>query len=304
MKIQIDPHAGVCGGVRRAVRMVENRLRDQNNLVAIGPLIHNSAEVERLQRLGLTTVAQSRIEDGDFSAIEGEQVFVRSHGVSEKLMAGLRKTAAKVIDGTCPKVAAIQKLIRQHYEAGRQIVIIGKAGHPEVSGLNGFCENTALIIQSENDLSKIDVSRPIFLVSQTTISHGKYIDLMEKIVHIAPDVLAKDTVCRQVMNKDKELRNFAASVDVFLLVGGKHSSNTAVLYDIAKSVNASSFWIESEKDIEPGWISDDSTVGISGSASTPLWQIQHVRRYLQDMARPEIQDNIPANGVIINKKED
>jgi len=287
VKILIDPHAGACGGVRRAIRMVETRLQDQNNLVAIGPLIHNNAEVERLQHRGLATVGQEVVEDGDFSAIKGKRVFVRSHGVSEKLMQDLRNAAGEVIDGTCPKVAAIQKLIREHYKAGRQIVIIGKAGHPEVAGLNGFCENKALIIQSEKDLSKIDASRSIFLVSQTTISHRKFIDLMEKIVQIAPHVLVKDTVCRQVMNKDKELRNFAASVDVLLLVGGKHSSNTAVLYELAKSVNPSSYWIESEKDIDPGWISDDLTVGVSGSASTPMWQMQRVHDCLQNMATPK-----------------
>jgi len=284
VKIQIDPHAGVCGGVRRAIRMVENRLQDQNNLVAIGPLIHNNAEVTRLQQRGLATVDQSVVENGDFSAVKGKNVFVRSHGVSEKLMHGLQKAAGKVIDGTCPKVAVIQKLIRQNYKQGRQIVIIGKAGHPEVAGLNGSCENTAVIIQSKDDLDKIDASRPIFLVSQTTISHRKFIDLMEKIVQINAHVLVKDTVCRQVMNKDKELRNFAASVDVLLLVGGKHSSNTAVLYDISKSVNPYSYWIESEKDIDSGWFSDDMTVGVSGSASTPMWQMQQVFDYLQNLS--------------------
>ena len=264
--------------------MVENRLQDQNNLVAIGPLIHNNAEVTRLQQRGLATVDQSVVENGDFSAVKGKNVFVRSHGVSEKLMHGLQKAAGKVIDGTCPKVAVIQKLIRQNYKQGRQIVIIGKAGHPEVAGLNGSCENTAVIIQSKDDLDKIDASRPIFLVSQTTISHRKFIDLMEKIVQINAHVLVKDTVCRQVMNKDKELRNFAASVDVLLLVGGKHSSNTAVLYDISKSVNPYSYWIESEKDIDSGWFSDDMTVGVSGSASTPMWQMQQVFDYLQNLS--------------------
>ncbi len=289
MKIIIDPHAGPCGGVKRAIRMVERRLQDHNDIVSIGPLIHNNAEVERLRNKGLETVEQEQVEGGDVSTIKGKRVFIRSHGISEELMQALQDSAAEVFDGSCPKVIAIQKMIRREYDAGRQIVIIGKPGHPEVVGLNGHCDNKGVVIASEKDFDKIDFSRPIFLVSQTTISHRKFIDLMEKMLQITSDIVVKDTVCRQVMNKHEDLRNFAASVDVLLLVGGKQSSNTAVLFELAKSVNPSSYWIEAEKDIDLKWLGSAETVGVSGSASTPMWQMEKIRDYLQNVLLP-VQD--------------
>ncbi len=289
MKIIIDPNAGPCGGVKRAIRMVERRLQDHKDIVSIGPLIHNNAEVARLKNKGLETIKQDQVEGGDASVIEGKRVFIRSHGVSEKLMQTLQDSAVQVFDGTCPKVAAIQKLIRREHEAGRQIVIIGKPGHPEVVGLNGHCDNRGVVVASEKDFDKIDFSRPIFLVSQTTISHRKFIDLMEKMLQITPDILVKDTVCRQVMNKHEDLRKFAASVDVLLLVGGRQSSNTAVLFELAKSVNPSSYWIEGEKDVDLKWLDNAETVGVSGSASTPMWQMEKIRDYLQNVLLP-VQD--------------
>jgi 4-hydroxy-3-methylbut-2-en-1-yl diphosphate reductase len=281
VKVIIDPTAGPCGGVKRAIRMVENRLRKDENIVAIGPLIHNNAEVQRLAEQGLETVQQDKVEQGDFSAAKGKQIFIRSHGISESLRQDLEKAGAELVDATCPKVTAIQNKIQEQHDAGRQIVIVGKVGHPEVKGLDGYCENKAVIISSEDDLAKIDASRPTFLVSQTTISHRKFIDLKEKIVQIVPDVLVKDTICRQVMNKHKDLRNFAASVDVLLLVGGKHSSNTSVLFELAKSVNSSSHWIEGEDDIKLDWIDHSQTVGVSGSASTPMWQLDKIQDFLK-----------------------
>ena len=280
MRVVIDPKAGPCGGVRRAIRMVEKRLQDQEDIVAIGPLIHNNAEVARLTDEGLDTVQQDAVTSGDLEALQGKRAFIRSHGVSPALRKKLETAAAEIVDGTCPKVAVIQKQIQQQYAAGRQIVIIGKKGHPEVVGLAGHCDNKAVIISSEEDVQKIDTSRPIFLVSQTTISHGKFIDLKEKISHIIADLLVKDTVCRQVMNRHDDIRNFAASMDVLFLVGGKQSSNTAVLFEVAKAANPATFWIEEAQEISADWIKGKQNVGVSGSASTPVWQMEKIRDFL------------------------
>ena len=286
MNVIIDPTAGPCSGVKRAIRMVESCLQEEDDIIAIGPLIHNSAEVQRLSGRGLETVDQQDVENSDFGKIKNKSVFIRSHGISESLRADLQNAGAKLIDATCPKVAAIHKIIRKNYDAGKQIVIIGKIDHPEVKGLNGHCENNGVIITSDADLQKIDVSRPTFVVAQTTIAHRKFVDLVEKIVQITPDVQFKDTICRQVINKHNYLRNFAASVDVLLLVGGKHSSNTGVLYELAKSINPSSYWVEGKDDIKTEWLLPSFTVGVSGSASTPMWQLKEISDYVENISLP------------------
>ena len=280
MNIIIDPHAGPCPGVERAIDMVEKHL-DSEQLTAIGPIIHNSVEVKRLEEKGLSTIKQEQVKDNR-NLIQTESVFIRYDGISPCLRAKL-ESCAVIIDGTCPKVTAIQKRIRSHYDRGYHIIIAGKENHPEVQGLNGHCEDTATIIRDESDIRNIPKSEHYLLVSQTTFSQARFLELKDAVLSKFPNTEYKDTTCTQVRKRHEYINQFAATVDVLLLIGGKNSSNTRVLYNKARQINPRTYWIERFEEIDKTWLENSSTVGLTGSASTPVWQLFELKNKVSQL---------------------
>jgi len=280
MAVVLDPNAGPCSGVKRALRLIEEQLTLEKNVIALGQVIHNQAEIERLESMGLESIDQNSVENVNLGRLKDKKVFVRSHGISKKLYQKLIDAGSQICDGTCPTVAAVQKKVARFYQNGYQIFIVGKAMHPEVLGLCGACEDQAILIQSIDDIESVEFNDKALLVAQTTLAYDKFLAIKEKILQIAPHVIVKDTICRQVSNRHENMRNFAAGVDVVLLVGGKNSSNTRVLFDIAKQSNPHTFWIERQEEIKSTWL-DAHSIGITGSASTPLWQLQRVKAYVE-----------------------
>jgi (E)-4-hydroxy-3-methyl-but-2-enyl pyrophosphate reductase len=287
LKTVIDSHAGPCPGVRRALRLLEQELRQHDGSVALGDVIHNPAEVARLEAAGLKTVGQEQVEQGNFDDVRGRRVFIRSHGVSEQLLRSLEQEKAVIIDATCSTVAKIQKKIRSYFEQGYQILIVGKAGHPEVKGLKGYCQDQAVIISSESDFNKIDGTAKSLLVAQTTVDPSLFKKIGDQLKERLTDLTILDTTCRQVSQRHQNIRNFASEVDVVLLVGGKNSSNTQVLLQAAREINQRTFWIESSADLKKEWFLDQDTIGITGSASTPMWQLYEIQHAVESIDSAE-----------------
>ena len=280
MNIIIDPNAGPCPGVRRAIEIVEKKL-ESDNLTAVGPIIHNSVEVKRLEKKGLFTVEQNRVKN-EPDLIKTNSIFIRSHGISPSLRRDL-ESDSMIVDGTCPKVAAIQSLVKEYYDKGYQIIITGKSNHPEVEGLNGYCEGNACVITDERDIDSIPESDNYFLVSQTTFSQERFEKIRDAVISKYPNTEYKDTTCTQVRKRHKNIRHFASEVDVLLLIGGKNSSNTRVLYDRACRINSNTFWIETFEEIDREWFKDCDSIGITGSASTPLWQLYEIEKKVSQL---------------------
>ena len=283
MKTVIDSHAGPCPGVRRALRLLEQELQQHGESVALGDVIHNPAEVARLQAAGLKTVAQEQVEQGNLNDMRGRRVFIRSHGVSEQLLRALEQERAVIIDGTCATVAHIQKKIRSYFEQGFQILIVGKAGHPEVKGLKGYCQDQAVIISSEADFYKIDWTAKSLLVAQTTVDPLLFKKIGDQLKERLTDLTILDTTCRQVSRRHQNIRNFASNVDVLLLVGGKNSSNTNILYQAARDINHRTYWIESSAELNEEWFIHQEIIGITGSASTPMWQLYEMQQAVESI---------------------
>lgn len=280
MNIIIDPNAGPCPGVKRAIKIVEHHLESEK-LTAIGPIIHNPAEVERLEKQGLDTIPQNKVKRYQ-NSIKTNSVFVRSHGISPLLYKTLAEQST-VIDGTCPIVASIQKLVKKYYEQGYQIIIVGKENHPEVLGLNGYCEGNAVIIKEKKDIDNIPKAERYFMVSQTTFLQERFHQIKDAVLAQFPNTEYKDTTCLQVRKRHDNLDKFAGQVDILLLVGGKNSSNTRILYDVACTVNSHTYWIESKDEIKKSWFNNSSTVGITGSASTPVWQLHEIKKKISQL---------------------
>ncbi len=283
MTISIDEHSGFCFGVTSAIRRAEQELQ-QDKLFCLGDIVHNSEEVQRLAQMGLET-----IDYDDLRSMHGVRVLFRAHGEPPSTYRIAEQNQIRVFDATCPVVLALQKRIRQQYNEIReasadtqlhraQIVIYGQPGHAEVIGLQGQTNNTAIVVESEADLNKIDYTRPIYIFSQTTKSVEGFRHLVDEIQQRATqDVHFADTICRNVANRVANIRQFAASNDIVFFVGGRKSSNAKVLYNHCLDANPKTIFISSAEEIEEEMLPverENLRVGICGATSTPLWLME------------------------------
>ena len=281
MQILIDHQAGFCPGVRRAIEIVEKHLKAGELITALGALIHNQREIDRLTKLGLQTIDQKQAESPEeLDGLKGRELLVRTHGVGETVQIRLQESGLKVVDGTCPTVRRVQKLIALHHQRGDQIVIIGKANHAEVIGLLGYCDNQAIVVETEADIASIDPEQPTLVVAQTTTGLDHFKNLSELIGRRVQQFNSIDTTCRFIGRRHEHIRDFAENVDVLIFIGGKESSNSRVLFEICRQANPRSHKIESPQELDQAWFQPADRVGITGGASTPVWQFEEIRDYL------------------------
>ncbi len=289
MKIEIDDKSGFCFGVVRAISEAESALRE-GRVCSLGDVVHNRMEVQRLERLGLRTVAHEEIA----SLPKNCRLLVRAHGEPPATYALARKHGIEIIDATCPVVAALQKKVVRAHEAmraeGGQVVILGKRGHAEVVGLTGQVAEPTIVIEGEADLNRIDFTRPIYFLSQTTQSVALFEELCEQMRRRLPsaDMLtADDTICRRVSSREGHLREFAAKYDAVIFVCGRKSSNGRVLFDICRSVNPHSYNIEEPTELQAEWFASAASVGVCGATSTPEWLMRDAATAIEKMTNTQ-----------------
>jgi 4-hydroxy-3-methylbut-2-enyl diphosphate reductase len=191
-------------------------------------------------------------------------------------------------------VLKLQERIRKSYatalQNGGQIVIYGKKGHAEVNGLVGQTENSAIVVESINDIDAIDFGKPICLYSQTTKSIEGFkalkAEIERRIAETGSDLStfeSHDTICRQVANRQPQLMQFAKANDVIIFVSGKKSSNGKVLYEVCRSQNEQTYMVEDENEIESSWFNQAQSVGICGATSTPRWLMERVAQHIREI---------------------
>ncbi|MCX7834627.1 MAG: 4-hydroxy-3-methylbut-2-enyl diphosphate reductase [bacterium] len=279
-KIEIDGRAGFCGGVKRVIRLAEQNLSQGKTVKSLGDLIHNDPEINRLKQQGLQivehNVLEQKVEDGDV-------LLIRAHGEPPITFEMAAEREISLIDGTCPVVTKSQKIAREAYLRGEQVVIVGKKFHAEVKGIIGHCDGKAQAIMSEEDLKdlRLDPNLPVFILAQTTISPQDFQKGVEWIRNLGFQVRVHDTLCRFVTGRDKDLQEFSAAYDVILVVGGHKSSNTKYLHSVCKSINPNSYHIEDETEIDFHWFDGIHSIGITGSASTPPWMLEQIKAILE-----------------------
>ncbi|MCM1292684.1 MAG: 4-hydroxy-3-methylbut-2-enyl diphosphate reductase [Bacteroides sp.] len=276
--IDIDADSGFCFGVTSAISKAEAELSSGHTLYCLGDIVHNSDEVERLRCQGLVTISHA-----DLSNLAGAKVMLRAHGEPPSTYAIAAENNIEIIDATCPVVLQLQRRIKATYsrEDAPQIVIYGKAGHAEVNGLVGQTQGTAIVVESADQLSAIDFSRPIAVYSQTTKPLDGFRNMCNEIISRASDpstVECHDTICRRVSNRVQGIRQFASDHDVVLFVAGKKSSNGRVLFNQCHDANHRSHLIANATEIEPQWLADAESIGIAGATSTPRWLMEDVKK--------------------------
>ena len=279
MIIEIDNGSGFCFGVTTAIKKAEEELAKGNVLYCLGDIVHNGMECERLKQMGLVT-----INHDDMAQLHGVKVLLRAHGEPPATYELARRNNIEIIDATCPVVLQLQKRIKSQYDANSQqltansqIVIFGKKGHAEVLGQT---QGTAIVIESFDEVKKLDFSRDIYLYSQTTKSLDEFHRIIEYIQeHIAPTATFRsfDTICRSVANRMPNISQFASRHDLILFVCGRKSSNGKVLFGECLRVNPNTHLVEGPEEILPTWLDGIETVGICGATSTPKWLMEQCR---------------------------
>ncbi len=291
MNVIIDKNSGYCFGVEFAIQMAEDEMATGEPLFCLGDIVHNAMEVERLAAKGLKIIDREQLKD-----LSDCKVLIRAHGEPPETYQLALKNNIELVDASCPVVLKLQNRVKASFDAidskDGQIVIYGQQGHAEVIGIAGQTGNKAIVVTTEEDLDKVDFTKPVTLYSQTTKSTQgfyKMKELIEARVKEAQQSVEdnfdyNDSICRQVSNREPQLRKFSKEFDVVLFVSGKKSSNGKALYGVCKQENERSYFIENESEIESSWIKATDKIGICGATSTPMWLMEQVKKYVETQA--------------------
>lgn len=300
MEVTIDSNSGYCFGVEFAIQMAEDEMQDGNKLYCLGDIVHNDMEVKRLHKKGLRIIDRDDLEN-----LSDCKVLIRAHGEPPETYQIALKNNIELIDASCPVVLKLQNRVKNAFDAMKnvngQIVIYGQPGHAEVIGLSGQTRGNAIIVLKDEDLDKIDYSRPVTLFSQTTKSTKGFYRIKSIIEERMRDQQhelstlefnANDSICRQVSNREPQLQRFSREQDVIIFVSSKKSSNGKALYGVCKSENDRSYFIANEEELRQEWFENAEKVGVCGATSTPMWLMENVADAIR-----KIHENCAASAI-------
>ncbi len=272
INVDIDHNSGFCFGVVYAIDMAEEILDEQDYLYCLGDIVHNDEEVKRLEQKGLKIIDHETLRQ-----LRNEKVLIRAHGEPPSTYKLAIENNLELVDASCPVVLKLQNRIKNAFDRKEKIYIYGKHGHAEVLGLLGQTNNEAVVFQNLDELNLSELPENITLFSQTTKSTDKFYEIKDTFEAKKINVNANDTICRQVSNRDKELRDFAGKYNKIIFVSGTKSSNGKVLYNVCKERNPNTYFISNKEEIDLSWFDENDIVGICGATSTPMWLMEEVR---------------------------
>ncbi|MBF9140214.1 4-hydroxy-3-methylbut-2-enyl diphosphate reductase [Hymenobacter properus] len=272
LSVRIDPNSGFCFGVIYAIQMAEDLLDEQGYLYCLGDIVHNDEEVQRLEARGLRIICHERLAE-----LRNEAVLIRAHGEPPATYQMALENNLTLIDASCPVVLKVQNRIKASFDRKEKIFIYGKHGHAEVLGLLGQTGGDAVVFENLDELLRHELPENITLYSQTTKGTNSFYNIKNELETRGYQVNANDTICRQVSNRDKDLRRFATQYDQIVFVSGTKSSNGKVLYQVCRDTNPQTHFISNVDEIDATWFLPGQSVGICGATSTPMWLMEQVR---------------------------
>lgn len=285
MEVILAKSAGFCFGVEKAVEKVYEQIGKGKKIYTCGPIIHNEEVVSDLEKKGVVVI---RNEEELEELTEGT-VVIRSHGVPKRIYEQIEEKNLECVDATCPFVKRIHKIVEKESTAGKKIIIIGNAGHPEVEGIKGWSVTSPCIIESKEEAeaftedpeNAIYKTEEICIVSQTTFNYNKLKDLVEIFLKKGYNVNIVNTICNATEERQTEAKAIASQVGVMIVIGGTHSSNTRKLYEICKKECENTYFIQTLDDLHLKLPKTASPVGITAGASTPNNIIEEVQNYVR-----------------------
>ncbi len=283
MQVLLAEEYGFCFGVERAVEMVEEALSEGATVRTLGPLIHNTQETERLEAEGVRTIDTPGEVEVDVTAV------IRAHGVTPQVQRDLEARASKVVDATCPFVTKVQKLAERAAEQGRDVVVVGNPDHPEMIGVVGYAPANSHVVRDASEVAALPWLHAPLVVSQTTLKLNTFLEAAEAVrarSDAEPQIV--NTICSATRDRQDAARALAGHVEIFYIIGGKHSSNSIKLLGVCREQCERSYLIETPEEINPEDLRGAARVGVTAGASTPDWLIKQVVARLREIgARQE-----------------
>ena len=280
MKVTLAKSAGFCFGVKRAVEMVYKEAETGKKVYTLGPIIHNEQVVQDLEQKGVRVIDTPE----ELSKAEDATVIIRSHGISADVYHQLEDKKVRIVDATFPFVIKIDRIVEKKYQEGSCIVIVGNANHPEVEGINGWCNGAATVIGSVSEAENYsqEPARKLCVVAQTTFNYKKFKDIVDIFSKKSYDINVMNTICNATEERQTEAAAIAGDSDAMIVIGGKHSSNTQKLYEICKNVCPDTHFIQTLDDLDLKQFQSFRSVGITAGASTPNTIIKEVQSYVRN----------------------
>ena len=278
MEIRLAKSAGFCFGVKRAVDQVYTQADSGKKIYTYGPIIHNEEVVKDLEKKGVHVIDETNLDE-----VSEGTVIIRSHGVEKAVCERIQEHGLECVDATCPFVKRIHKVVEKESAAGKQIVIIGSATHPEVMGIMGWSSTPVVVIETEEEAENFvsENDREICVVSQTTFNYIKFHKIVEKLTKKGYNISVVNTICNATEERQAEAREIAREADVMIVIGGKHSSNSRKLYEICAKECVHTYFIQTLADLKLELPKSVGLVGITAGASTPNNIIEEVQNYVR-----------------------
>ncbi|MBQ7758432.1 bifunctional 4-hydroxy-3-methylbut-2-enyl diphosphate reductase/30S ribosomal protein S1 [Anaerotignum sp.] len=271
--VKLAESAGFCFGVKRAIEMAyaEIEKNDGEPLYSYGPLIHNKEVTNDLEKKGLHIIES-------LDGIEKGTVVIRSHGVGKFLYDAQEEKGMKMVDGTCPFVKKIHTIVNEAWNNGKSVIIAGDGKHPEVMGINGWCGNSAVILESpeEAQAAEMNADKEYVVVVQTTFRQSKFDDMIDILKDKGLKLDISQTICSATEKRQKEAMELSKTVDKMIVIGDKKSSNTQKLVEICKKNCENTVHIETICDLVLKTFAKNDKIGITAGASTPPAIIKEV----------------------------
>ncbi len=277
MEIVLGKTAGFCYGVRNAVMNAEEKLKEHKNVSCLGELVHNGEVIKKLEKLGMNVV--EKIEDAN------EKVIIRAHGIAKEIYEKAKKLNIEIFDFTCPSVLKIHKIAEEYANKGYYIFLIGGKKHPETLGTISFCGKNSYLLENEEDINeaienlKQSKIKKLFIIVQTTFSLEKFEIMINDIknkLNNDIELEVKNTICNATKIRQEETLDISKNVECMIIIGGKNSSNTKKLYEIAKENCENTYIVETKDELELEKLKKCDRIGIMAGASTPDESINEV----------------------------
>ncbi len=277
---------GFCFGVKEAVELAHELARDNSGkrIYMLGMLVHNEQVIEVLKKLKIKIITEKEVLETDGETLKkNDIVVIRAHGTTKQLYDILEKKEVTIYDAACIFVKKARKLLVEKQREGKDIIFIGDKDHPEVKGIISFGKDVQVFLNfDELKKANIDSSKRYFLLAQTTLNKNIFEDIEKYVSLNYPNIEIGNTICGATYERQKAVEKLALEVDVVLVVGGKNSSNTKKLFNIAREINPRSYLIQTKNEIELSWLKGIKKVGITAGASTPEESIIEIENSIRE----------------------
>ena len=310
MEVNVAKTAGFCFGVRRAVELVEEQIQKGKKVYTYGPIIHNEEVVRELEEKGVSIL----YPEDEWETVEKGTIVIRSHGITRAEQERMLSYGFEIVDATCPFVKKIHRIVEEQSSSGRKIVIIGDETHPEVIGIRGWAPGDVFVVDSAEKLEKLELpeGEKLCIVAQTTFNYKKFQELVEIFEKKRYDIIVLNTICNATEERQSEAARLAAMSEAMIVIGGKQSSNTKKLYEIARNACGNTYYIQKLDDLDLSQFKSFRCVGITAGASTPNTIIKEVQKIMSEMSFDQlleeslktIHNGEVVEGTVIRVKED